>query len=169
MRIRRGLVIAVLTCAVLLTGYKIDTTSALAGPSHDVTAGANQDSARQTLAPGDFRFTMGLDKEPQHIQGPVVCDTRDDVHRIAIGDPNAGGVELGLSEDESALKYAYLGYRNGVYLMVVNDGDTDREVGETPPAVHKTGTTYFASGYATGLTATQRVIDRYFEISVACP
>ena len=176
MRIRWGLVASVLTCSVLLTGYKTETTGAQAVPSQmpdaetsDTTVGANESDAARTLAPGRFRFTTGLDKEPQHIQGPVTCDTRDDVHRIAIGDPDAGGVEIGLSQDESTLKYVYLGNRNGVNLMLVNDGELEPETGKTLPTVHKTGNTYFASGYATGLTAGQRHINRYFDISVACP
>lgn len=176
MRIRWGLVAAVLTCTVLLTVYKDETTRAQALPSHlagadfsDATVGAKEDSAARTLAPGHFRFTTGLDQEPQHIQGPVTCDTRDDVYRIAIGDLNAGGVEIGLSQDESILKYADLGYRNGANLMLINDGDADREPGKARPILRKLGNTYFASGYATGLTASQRETDRYFEISVACP
>ena len=176
MRIRWGLVASVLTCTVLLTGYKSEITSAQAVPSQipnadfsDATVGANEANAARTLAPGHFRFTMGLDKEPQHIQGPVTCDTKGDVYRIAIGDPDAGGVEIGLSQDESSLKYVYLGYRSGVSLMLVNDGEIDGETGNTAPAVHKTGSTYFASGYATGLTANQLEAKRYFEISVACP
>ena len=175
MRIRRGLVIAVLTCTVLLTGYKVDPTSALAVPGRlpddvsDGTPGAKRGSVAPALAPGEFRFTTGLDKVPQHIHGPVVCDTRDGIHRIVIGDPDAGGVEVGLSADESTLKYADLGYRNGVYLMLVNDGDSGRAAGKTAPAVRKAGMTYVASGYATGMTATQQNIDRYFEIAVTCP
>lgn len=176
MRIRWGMVAAVLTCTVLLTGYKDETTSAQALPSQvpdaefsDISAGAKDGNAARTLAPGHFLFTTGLDKVPQHIQGPVTCDTRDDVHRIAIGDPDAGGVEIGLSQDESILKYADLGFRNGVNLMLINDRENDRETGKTPPTVHKIGSTYLASGYATGLTASQHEIDRYFEISVACP
>lgn len=172
MRIRWGLVASVLTCTVLLIGYKSEITSAQAVPSQefsDTTAGATEGDAERTLAPGHFRFTAGLDKEPQHIQGPVTCDTRDDVYRIAIGDPDAGGVEIGLSQGESILKYAALGYRNGVHLMLINDGEIDREAGQTLPTVRKTGNTYFASGYATGLTASQRDTSRYFEISVACP
>lgn len=176
MRIRWGLVASVLACTVLLTGYKVEATRAQAVPSQvpdadfsDTTAGAKEGNAAGTLTPGHFSFTTGLDKVPQHIQGPVTCDTRDDVYRIAIGDPDAGGVEIGLSQDESILKYADLGYRNGVNLMLINDGEIDRETDQTLPTVHKMGNTYFASGFATGFTASQRDTDRYFEISVACP
>jgi len=175
-RIRWALVASVLTCTVLLTGYKYETTSAQSAPGpspdaefSDTTAGTREGNAARTLAPGQFRLTTGLVKVPQHIQGAVTCDTRDDVYRIAIGDPESGGVEIGLSQDESILKYADLGYRDGVNLMLINDGDVDREAGETLPIVHKVGNTYFASGYATGLTASQLDTDRYFEISVACP
>lgn len=176
MRIRWGLVASVLTCTVLLTGYKSETTSAQAVPSQmpdavfsDATAGAQDSNAARTLAPGRFRFTTGLDKVPQHIQGPVTCHTAEDDYVIAIGNPDAGGVEIGLSQDESILKYVDLGYRQGVSLMLVNDGDTDRVAGKALPTVHKTGNSYFVSGYATGLTASQHDVNRYFEISVACP
>ena len=176
MRVRWGLVAAVLTCTVLTAGYKGETTRAQALPSlgseADVsvaTAGAKDDGAGRMLAPGHFRFTTGLDKEPQHIHGHVTCDTRGDVYRIAIGDPSSGGVEIGVAQDASILKYADLGYRNGANLMLVNDGTADREPGEAPPTFRKWGDTYFASGYATGLTASQHEIDRYFEISVSCP
>ena len=175
MRIRWALVASVLTCTVLLTGYKSETTRAQAVPSlpegefSDTTAGAKGSNAAGTLSPGHFRFTIGRDKEPQHIQGPVTCDTRDDVYRIVIGDPDAGGVEIGLTQNESILKYAALGDRNGVNLMLINDGESDRETDRPPPTVHKTGNTYFASGYATGLTASHRDTTRFFEISVACP
>jgi hypothetical protein len=166
------LVATTLTCGVLLTAYQYQTTSAQAVASQAPNATSSDPAAvaqEQTLAPGHFRFTTGLDKEPQYIQGSVVCDTKDGIHRIAIGDPDAGGVERGLSGDESILKYADLGYRNGVNLALVNDGETGSETGKALPAVHKTGNTYFASGYATGLTTGQRDTTRYFEISVACP
>ena len=176
MRIRWGLVASVLTCTVLLTGYKTEATSAQALPIQvpdaelsRTTAVANDINAARTLAPGHFRFTTGLDKEPQHIQGPVTCDTGDDNYVISIGNPDAGGVEIGLSPDDSVLKYVDLGYRHGVNLMLVNDGVVDSETGKIPPTVQKTGNTYFTSGYATGLTASQRATNRYFEISVACP
>jgi len=176
MRAHWGLVASVLTCTVLLTAYKNETTSAQAVPSQlpdaefsDTAAGANGSKAARTLAPGHFRFTTGLEKLSQHIQGPVRCDTRDDIHRVAIGDPDAGGVEIGLSQDESTLKYVDLGYRNGANFMFVNDGNLDPQPGETPPTVHKAGNTYFASGYATGWTADQRETNRYFELTVACP
>lgn len=176
MRIRWGPVVSVLTCSVLLTGYRYETSSAQAVPNQPpsagfsgTTAGATEGDNAPTLAPGHFRFTTGLDKIPQPIQGPVTCDTRDDVYRIAIGDPDAGGIEIGLTHHESFLKYVDLGNREGVNLMMINDGDGVREAGETPPAVHKAGDTYFASGYATGVTASQHDTDRYFEIAVACP
>jgi hypothetical protein len=172
MRIRGGLVVAVLTCTVLLTGYKNETRTHPATNTDadfsDTTAAAAGNAAR-TFAPGHFRFTTGLDKVPQHIQGPVTCDTKDDVHRIAIGDPAAGGVEIGLSQDESIVKYVDLGYREVVNLMLINDSNKDLEAGRTPPAIHKVGDTYFTSGYATGLTAGNQDTDRYFEIVVACP
>lgn len=175
MRGRWALVASLLTCTVLLTAYKSEATRAQAlpgelpdGGSSVTAAGANGNDTAGTLAPGDFRFTIGLDHERQHIQGPVTCDTRGDVRRISIGDPNAGGVEIGLSEDESTLKYVDLGYRNGVFLMLVNDGDAEREV-DTAPAVRKSGETYFTSGYATAFAAGQHETERYFELSVACP
>ena len=52
--------------------------------------------------------------------------------------------------------------------MLVNDGEP-AAAGSTPPVLQKSGATYFVSGYARGLTATQHDVDRYFEISVACP
>lgn len=175
MRVRWGLGAIVLTGTVLLTAYEAETTSARAVSGQppdasfsDATVGAPEGIAR-TLAPGRFIFTTGLDKVPQHIQGPVACDTEADSFRIAIGDPDGGGVEIGLSTDESTLQYVDLGYRNGVNLMLRNDGETDRTPGQAPPTVRKTGNTYFASGYATGLTSTNRDTSRYFEIFVTCP
>ena len=175
MRIRSGLVATVLTCSVLLTGYKAETTSAHAVPGQspdeefsEMLTGAKEGSAARTLAPGHFRFTTGLDRAPQHIQGLVSCETRDDNRLIAIGDQDAGGVEIGLSEDESTLKYVDLGYRDGIFLMLVNDGEPPA-AGSAPPVLQKAGATYLVSGYARGLTATQHDVDRYFEISVACP
>ncbi len=176
MRVRWSLVAAVLACTVGLAAHENQTMRAQAVPGQvpdaefsDATAAVKEDSAAHTLEPGQFRFTTGLDKEPQHIQGPVVCGTRDGLYKIALGNPDAAGVEIGLTQDESTLKYVDLGYRNGVSLMLVNDGQPDRGSGQSPPVVYKTGNTYFVSGYATGLTSTQRETNRYFEISVACP
>lgn len=169
MRFRWGLLASALTCTVLLTAYENATSSARAVPSQLPAAESSNATARANeLPPGDFRFTTGLAKVPQHIEGPVTCDTRDDTYRIAIGDQEAGGVEIGLQE-ESSLKYVDLGNRSGVNLALINNGNTGDDPSGTPPSVHKTGDTYFVSGYATGLTASQQDTSLYFEISVACP
>jgi hypothetical protein len=167
MRIRWGLLAPVLTGIVLLAAYQDTTTSARAVPDQAVLTKSAAGVAE--LEPGNFRFTTGLDKVPQHIRGPVTCDTRDDTYRIAIGDPDAGGVEIGLSQDESILKYVDLGYRNGVYLALFNDEQTVGDQGQALPSVRKTGDTYVASGYARGMTPSQHDARVYFEISVACP
>lgn len=170
MRFRWGLLASALTCTVLLTAYENATSSARAVPSKlPGTESSGATALANELPPGHFRFTTGLARVPQHIQGPVTCDTRDDTYRIAIGDQEAGGVEIGLSWDESTLKYVDLGNRSGVNLAVINDGEAGRDASRTPPSVHKTGDTYLVSGYATGLTTSQQDTSLYFEISVACP
>lgn len=164
MRIRWGLLAPVLTGVVLLAAYQDTPTNARAVPAiNNAAAGASE------LQPGDFRFTTGLDRVPQHIRGPVTCDTRDDTFRITIGNPDAGGVEIGLSQDESTLKYADLGHRNGVYLALFNDGETVGDTSQALPSVRKIGNTYLASGYARGMTPSQHDARLYFEISAACP
>lgn len=179
-RIRRRLLASALTCAALIAAYQNETSSARAVPNEikdaEISKSAATANGEQPLSPGEFRFTTGLDREPQHIFGSVTCDTRDGVHRIRIGDPYAGGLELGISPDESTLKYVDLGNRGGVYLALFNDGDEVFHDADpqgrpsTPPGtVHKTGGTYFTSGYATGTTADQQSTGLYFEISVACP
>lgn len=168
MRVRSGVVAFALTCTVMLTAYETESTSAQALPVQPPDAEFSAATAG-TLAPGQFRVTTGLDKEPQYVQGPVACDAGEDSFTIAIGDPDAGGVEIGLSPDESALQYVDLGYRNGVSLVLLNNGETDGETGQALPVVHKTANTYFVSGYAIGMTASHRDTSRYFEITVACP
>lgn len=127
----------------------------------------------QTLKPGDFRFSTGVDKQPQHIHGPVTCDTRDDTYRIRIGDPDAGGLEIGLSLDGANLKYVDLGNRGGVYFALFNDSDDPLgDGGDQRPAegaVRRAGETYLVSGRATGMSANHHVTQLYFDISVACP
>jgi hypothetical protein len=158
----------------LIVAYQTETTSARATSAEAKAAeiskaagAANNDS---TLAPGEFRFTTGRDREPQRIQGPVTCDIRDGIRRIKIGDPYSTGVEIGLSSHESSLRYVDLGNRGGVYFALFNDGTDVADPGDpTAGSVHKTGDTYVVSGYATGSTAAQNTARLYFEISVACP
>ncbi|MFN8072844.1 MAG: lipoprotein LpqH [Mycobacterium sp.] len=178
MRTRGRLLASALTCTVLIAAYQIETTNARAVSTEGKAAAisksagaANTADDSPTLAPGEFRFTTGLDREPQHIQGPVTCDTRDDTYRIKIGDPDANGVEIGLSLDESSLKYVDLGNRGGIYYALFNDGEDVINGGPAPApgTVHKTGNTYVVSGYATGTTANQHSTGLYFEIAVACP
>ncbi len=178
-RTRRLLLASGLTCTVLIAGYQTETTSARAisteGKAAEISKAAgtaNTADDTQTLSPGEFRFTTGLDREPQHIRGPVTCDTRDDTYRIRIGDPDANGVETGLSLDGSSLKYVDLGNRGGVYYALFNDGEDVIDASgpdQARGAVHKTGNTYVASGYATGTTASRHGTGLYFEIAVACP
>lgn len=87
-----------------------------------------------------------------------------------IGDPDAGGLEVGLTLDESSLKYVDLGNRGGVYFAFFNDALTEGgEPSAADGAVHKAGDTYFVSGRATGTSATQHLSTLQFDISVACP
>lgn len=172
-RTRRRLLASALTCTVLIVAYQAETTSARATSAEakaaEISKAAGTANADSALAPGEFSFTTGLDREPQHIQGPVTCDTRDDTRRIKIGDPDTTGVEVGLSSDESTLRYVDLGNRGGVYLALFNDGSDVVDASTSPGTVRKTGNTYVVSGYASGNTADQNTTRLYFEISVACP
>lgn len=163
------------TCAVLFAGYHTEATSARAvsdemGVSDlsSAAGAANVPDAMRVLPPGKFRFTTGRDKEPQYIEGPVTCDTRDDTYRVTIGDPDARGVEIGLSPDESTLKYVDLGNRAGTYFAFYSD-DSEGDPGAARGSVRKTDDTYLVSGEATGTTAHQQVTRLHFDIAVACP
>lgn len=171
--VKRGLLIAVGTAALVAAAAGCSSDDKASGPSSSSapssatssSAATSSTSAAATTsipaaAPGETRVLIG--GVPQNVSGPVVCATNGGKFSIAVGDM-VTGIIVGLEQDASAVHSAGLGTVDGVVLSF-----TEGAPGNTATAT-KTGNTYVISGTATGVDNAGKDVSKPFEVDVTCP